>query len=189
MTQELDLLRTARADLQARVEQIGADQWDLPTPCDDWTVRDLVAHLTAGNQMSVDLLNGATVDEAVARLQAAAATDNPVGDFIQASDAQEAAFAEDGAMERICHHRLGDMPGAQIVGLRLTDLSGHAWDLSRALGIDETLPQDVVEAVWERVQPLAPILPATGMFAEPQGDLADDASTQDKLLHTLGRKV
>ncbi len=28
-----------------RVRAVGADQWDAPTPCSDWTVRELVNHV------------------------------------------------------------------------------------------------------------------------------------------------
>ena len=82
----------------------------------------------------------------------------------------------------------GDMTGDQVLGLRLTDLAGHAWDLSRAIDIDETLEPRVISAIWEQIQPLIPILPSTGVFAAPEGDIADDASMQAKLLHVLGRK-
>ena len=27
------------------------DQWELPTPCAEWSVRDLVQHLITGNQL------------------------------------------------------------------------------------------------------------------------------------------
>ena len=188
MTNRLELLRMARTDMQTRIEQIADDHWDLPTPCDEWSVRDLITHLVVGTIMTVELLRGASAEDALVSSRAANLGDDLAASFVAASDIQEAAFAEPGALERICHHRLGDMTGDQVLGLRLTDLAGHAWDLSRAIDIDETLEPRVISAIWEQIQPLIPILPSTGVFAAPEGDIADDASTQAKLLHVLGRK-
>jgi hypothetical protein len=40
------LYRRACDEFDARVQAIRPDQWDAPTPCSDWTVRDLVNHVT-----------------------------------------------------------------------------------------------------------------------------------------------
>ena len=34
---------------------------------------------------------------------------------------------------------MGDLPGAEILGFRIGDITVHAWDLARALGVDEAL--------------------------------------------------
>src|SRR5271154_4749266 len=38
-------LTIAQAEIRRRVAAIGAEQWSLPTPCSEWDVADLVAHL------------------------------------------------------------------------------------------------------------------------------------------------
>ena len=38
-----ELHKRACAQVTTRVERIAAGQWDLPTPCTEWNVRDLVA--------------------------------------------------------------------------------------------------------------------------------------------------
>jgi uncharacterized protein (TIGR03083 family) len=38
------------------VAQVGPEQWDIPTPCAEWSVRTLVGHLIAGRQVYRGLL-------------------------------------------------------------------------------------------------------------------------------------
>ena len=59
-----DLLPTAQCQFLGTLELVGAGDWDRPTPCDAWLVRDLVAHLVSGEQMAVALLDGASTEEA-----------------------------------------------------------------------------------------------------------------------------
>jgi uncharacterized protein (TIGR03083 family) len=57
---------SADADRYARVSRgfddrlrgVGPDQWSLPTPCSEWTVRDLVAHVIDTQRRVMALLGG-----------------------------------------------------------------------------------------------------------------------------------
>ena len=40
---------------------IGPDQWELPSTCEGWSVRELVNHLTTGNHWAAELTAGRTV--------------------------------------------------------------------------------------------------------------------------------
>jgi uncharacterized protein (TIGR03086 family) len=40
------------------VAAVRADQWQLPTPCTDWTVRRLLDHLVGGNRLATRVLRG-----------------------------------------------------------------------------------------------------------------------------------
>jgi uncharacterized protein (TIGR03083 family) len=40
-----EMLGRALDGLDQRVRAVGEDQWALVTPCDEWTVRDLVNHV------------------------------------------------------------------------------------------------------------------------------------------------
>jgi uncharacterized protein (TIGR03083 family) len=44
-------MRQERHELRALLKQVRSDQWDRPTPCADWTVRDLAAHLLAWDDL------------------------------------------------------------------------------------------------------------------------------------------
>jgi uncharacterized protein (TIGR03083 family) len=50
-----DTIENYHRALTAFDEIIGAvqpDQWANPTPCPDWTARDIAGHVTGGQQMS-----------------------------------------------------------------------------------------------------------------------------------------
>jgi uncharacterized protein (TIGR03083 family) len=60
---ELELHAVAMDEFGLRVGMIREDQWDAPTPCEGWTVRDLVDHLVVEQLWVPALLGGATVAE------------------------------------------------------------------------------------------------------------------------------
>ena len=42
----------------ARVRAVAADQWDGPTPCTDWNVRELVNHVVGEDAWTMPLMRG-----------------------------------------------------------------------------------------------------------------------------------
>jgi len=185
----LDILSRAAADFETRLVAVGPEQWDVPTPNTEWTVRDMVAHVVRGNEMAIALLNGATTDEARDALNTERPLTDPLAEFRSSTAAQAAAFARPDVASMTCHHPLMDVSGEQLLGFRFMDLSLHAWDLARALGLDETLDQDVVAAVWENMSPLAPFIGTLGIFGEgPSTTLSEDAPLQERLLDLTGRR-
>lgn len=186
---QIDLLATATTEFARRIAAIGDDQWDLPTPCADWNVNQLVSHLVGGNRMAVMMLEGASRDEALAVLGGLPLGDDALTTFTQGAEEQLAAFRKEGALERICHHPAGDLPGSVVLGFRISDLSLHAWDLARAVGADEMLPDELVEFVWDSVQPMVPIIAEIGIFGPgPSGTLTEDDDLQLRLLDLTGRR-
>jgi len=188
-TDPADLLEQATAAFAGRLAAVTSDQWDQPSSCDGWTVRDLVGHVLGGNAMTVALLHGASADEAMVFLAGLPVDDDAIAQFAANAAAQLDAFRADGASERICHHPMGDMPGAQVAGFRIGDLTLHTWDLAHSTGGDETLPAPLVERVWADLQPMAPMIGSIGLFGDgPTGTVADDAPLQTRLLDLAGRR-
>src|SRR6476646_6337084 len=46
------MIHRERAGLAGDLEQLTPEQWDSPSECDGWTVRDVVAHMTASSMIS-----------------------------------------------------------------------------------------------------------------------------------------
>ena len=67
-----------------------------------------------------------------------------------------------------------------------SDITIHTWDLARATGTDETLPEELVRAVWEYFEPQIEDLAATGLYAAPV-DVDEHAPLQVRLLAVTGR--
>ena len=175
---EIALLRHAGAEFERRLAAITPDQLLQPTPCEEWTVRDLVSHVVGESIMSVRLLHGADAESAMVGLDGDILGDDASTAFATAASAEHAAFEEPGATERIVHHPAMDMPGAQLLGFRIGGLTLHAWDLARASGGDETLDSELVEAVWAQLSPMAPFITQTGVFGPgPSGEVGSGCPT------------
>ena len=187
MAQMADLV-TAQREASRRVGAITADQWTLPTPCEGWTVRDLVVHLVEGSHMVVRLLDGATKEEAIGVFGAAHGADL-AGELDEGLAAERTAFERPGASDMTVHHPAGDLTGQVLLGFRTGDYLVHSWDLARATGDDEALPAETVGTVWEDLQPMAPIIGTIGAFGSgPSGTVPDDAPLQQRLLDLVGRR-
>ncbi|MBW3669068.1 MAG: TIGR03086 family protein [Actinobacteria bacterium] len=185
-----EVLDRATSEFEKRVRQVRDDQWDAPTPCEGWTVRDLVHHVVGADVMAVRLLEGSSTEDAMAVMATDVLGDDHVGAFVSARDAMVSALREERALERTCHHPIGDIPGAQLLGFRIADHTLHAWDLARAIGADEQLDPDLVAAVWQGMQPLAPFIGSMGLFGSgPTGEVPEDAPLQARLLDLAGRRA
>ena len=82
----------------------------------------------------------------------------------------------------------GGMPKQQVLGLLITDLLVHSWDLARSLGVDETLPPAAVEAALIGLQRMPEEQLRSGAMFAPAVEVADDASAQDRLIAFTGRR-
>jgi uncharacterized protein (TIGR03086 family) len=171
----------------ARVHTVRDDQWRASTPCTEWTVRDLVNHLTVEQLWVRPMLDGMTVQEVGDIFDGDQLADDPVGAWERASAAAVEALREPGAMKRTVHLSYGDTPASAYCAQMTTDATVHAWDLSRAIGADEDLPDELATAALHEVEPYANGLHKSGMFAPPIEPSAG-ADDQTRLLSLLGRQ-
>ncbi|MGY4970018.1 TIGR03086 family metal-binding protein [Streptomyces nigrescens] len=186
-----EILRThgeALALFGTRVHAVRDDQWDAPTPCTEWSVRDLVNHLTA-EQLWVPRLvrDGAAITDVGSDFDGEVLGDDPAAVWDRAAVAAVAAFSERGALDRPVQLSYGSQRAEAYCTQMMADAVVHAWDLSRAIGAEERLPGHLATAALREVEPYAPGLAASGLFApamEPPAD-ADDLT---RLLCLLGRR-
>jgi uncharacterized protein (TIGR03086 family) len=189
MTDPLPFLRQATDLFDDRLAAVTRDQWTLPTPCTEWTVRDLVDHVTGGNRWAVAVLDGEQPGVALEAALGPGFGDDILDDYRQAAEAQYKGFASDGALARTCHHFVGDIDGNAFSWLRIADLAVHAWDLARATGGKEDMGQELVMAVWAVQSPRTQMIAKAGMFGTgASGTLDYEAPLQDRLLDMLGRR-
>ena len=182
-------LERAGQQFASTVRLVGEDQWSLPTPCDGWTVRELVGHVASGCRMATALAGGGSRNDAIAVLGVDHLGHDPTSSIDAALAAQLEAFAQPDVDGQLFHHPAGDMPGAQVLRFRITDLLVHRWDLARAIGADETLDPDLVAEVWNGIAPMIPMMATSGVFGTgPSGTLVDDAALQTRLLDAMGRR-
>lgn len=187
MSDLLELQQQATEEFGRRVDAIGADQWDQPTPCTDWNVRALVNHLVYEDLWAPHLARGETIEQVGDRYEGDQLGSDPKSAWRRASEAALAAFRERGALDRTVHLSYGDEPAAGYLSQLVTDHVLHAWDLARGIGTDDTLDPALVAWTWEMIQPHEEMLRHSGLFGE-RVDIPADADDQTKLLAFVGRR-
>ncbi|MEV6670702.1 TIGR03086 family metal-binding protein [Streptomyces sp. NPDC051162] len=171
-----------------RVHAVDPGQWGDPTPCTEWTVRELVNHLTAEQLWVPPLLDGASLADLGDSLDGDVLGDDPAATWDAAATAAREAFGAPGALERTVQLSYGPTAADAYASQMISDAVVHAWDLSRAIGADERLPAALVEFTRREVEPYAGTLSGTGLFADPV-ETSAGADAQTRLLAQLGRKA
>ena len=167
------------------ISNIRADQWSAPTPCTDWTVRQVVNHLTGMNRVFAALLASQPPPP---RPSADHIEDDPAGAYRHSAAALQAAFGRPGVLERTYQGPLGSATGAERLKIRLYDLLAHGWDLAQATEQPAGLPDDLAaqSLVFARTQLTDQARP--GRFG-PAQIVADQAPAIERLVAFLGRPV
>lgn len=181
MTAISERYRALSAELTRRVEAVPADRWDDPSPCPDWSARDVLRHL-------IDNLRDIPGHAGQSPVLTKSVDDDPAAAWAEARDAvqsllddpERASLTYEGYFGRTSLEATID----KFLGL---DLLIHGWDIARATGQDETLPADQVGRVYADALSLSDNLRAGGVCG-PAVEVADDAPEQDKLLAHLGRQ-
>jgi uncharacterized protein (TIGR03086 family) len=116
----------AQAVFAGVLANVEPHQLEDPTPCEEWTVRELIEHVIRGNELVA--IRAGLRGEGGAR----------DGDFAEAHrvSALEAqgVFGGPEGMTRTFELAVGPMPGSMFVWIRTSDALVHAWDLAKATG-------------------------------------------------------
>jgi uncharacterized protein (TIGR03086 family) len=187
----VDQLGTALDAAGELIAGITPEQWSRPTPCTDWDVRALVAHLSVGNHLFASALGNSASSPARARTQLAGATGNHhlVAAYRDSAEAVLAAFGRPGALGRTVEVPFGTVPGAVALHLRLTEVLVHGWDLAQATGQGGAFDEDLAEQelAFTR-EALGALPPGRSPFAPPT-PAPDTAPALDRLAACLGRRL
>ena len=181
----LGALNAATDEFGRRLRLVGEQAWVLSTPCSDWDVHHLTAHVIGGNRFAVHVIGGMTAKEAIEQVMSSPQLgDDAVAAWRSTRAAQIAAFHADAALHRPIDHPLGEISGRQLLDVRVFDITLHAWDLARSLGADERLDPDLVDVVLAIVENGPPGL---GFGIGQLGHVPPTASAQARLLDLTGR--
>ena len=181
----LDALDRASGEFRDRLALVGAADWARTTPCDEWDVRFLVAHVVGGNRFATDVLSGTTarlaLESVMSRPQLGI---DPLIDYDASTVQQRASFRRHGALDSICDHLAGAITGEQFLVMRVFDISVHAWDLADALAQDDHLDEALCSTVLSE---LAGLADDSGFGIVPIGRATERDDPQTRLLDVAGR--
>ena len=176
------------AETNRVIGQIAPDQLDNQSPCDEWTVRDLLNHITGGATMFATCVrDGSISDEQMGALMVGDNLgDDYRGAFRDASEAAIAAFGEPGAVDRMVTLPFGTMPAGVALNIAVFDVSIHTWDLARATGQGMELDADTLETAYALAQVMIPDMRTNGVVGEEVA-ISPDAPLEDRLAALAGR--
>lgn len=135
-----DLHRRAGGMATDVIGRVRPDQLRNATPCSDWNVRALIGHVVGGNLKFAAMVageHGPGPDED-------ALGDDLLAGFVNSFDGLSAVFDRGGFLEQVFPTPLGDGPGELLVGLRITELTVHSWDVAAATGQARDLDPELV---------------------------------------------
>lgn len=169
------------------MHKVGLTDWDSPTPCADWTVRDLVNHIVGEQLWVPDILAERTVAEVGDKFDGDQLHDDPLYAWQEASSTARAAWLQPGAVERTVHLSYGDVPAEEYGWQMTTDLAVHGWDLATALGADAGISDELASTLLAYIEPQIGAWSGSGMFADPV-PVPADAPAPTRLIALLGRQ-
>ncbi|MCH1868426.1 maleylpyruvate isomerase family mycothiol-dependent enzyme [Nocardioides sp. CFH 31398] len=164
-----------RADRFAAALDLAGGRGDATTPCDGWTVADVVAHVVDTERDFLDR-HGLPVP--------APSGDDPGARWRAHADAVAAVLTEDVAARPYDGYFGPTTIGATMADFYGWDLEVHAWDVAVAAGASYEIPD--ADTLSRLADGWGPALHSEGICGPPV-PVPDDASASDRLLGRLGR--
>jgi uncharacterized protein (TIGR03086 family) len=171
------------------VDKVEPSQLGNPTLCTEWSVRDIINHVTGGGTMFAECVEGPVPDDRLGQLMGG---DNLGDDYKGAFHAMSArvrtSFATPGVLDKTVTLPFGVMPAGVALAIAIMDVTTHACDIAAATGqtFDDTALLE--QALESGQQMIGPELRVPGVFDAEQ-PAPPDATAADKLLAFAGRKI
>ncbi len=173
--------RVARG-FSARLEGCPPDKLDGPSPCQQWTGRDVANHVVQVHRRVLAALDGSDAREPEVDEDLLLA-------FGEVSEAVSAALVDPARATKTVAGIFGEQQLEQLVGrLLCADTLVHTWDLARANAQDDRLDADALTKALEFPTPIDEAIRRPGGFG-PKLVPSPDADVQTQLLAFTGRRV
>ena len=179
-------LAGAGEQLAKLIDSVRKEDLDRPTPCAEYDVRGLLAHVVDGMHRFAEL--GESGSE-----QTPQPDPDPEGGwtaaYAEARTRLAAAWADDGRLAVPMTVPWGTMPGGVVLCGTVMEQVTHTWDLARALGTGTgELDQDLAGfALGTAQQAVQPERRGEGVPFGPVREAPEGADTYGKLAAWLGR--
>lgn len=142
----MKMARAERTDLAAFLATLTASEWQAPSLCDKWSIKDVVAHMVSYEELNIIGLVKRFIKGRIVR-----ANEVGVKEFAPMSPQELLQFLEAHLEPRGLTAGFGGM-------IALVDGTVHHQDIRRALGRHRVVPVDRLE----RILPLVPTNPRLG---------------------------
>ena len=167
------------------VHQVPAEKWDDPSPCEDWSARQVLGHLIGVQRIGLDIMAGKPVAPS---LEPVPVGSDPAAEWDDiAGKVRETMRGVD--LNREVESPRGKRTIAQGVAFPVLDLFMHSWDIGKATGVDVQIPNDVVEYAFDFFGKLPEQMLRTAKTFGPEQRAPEGADATTRLMAFAGRRV
>lgn len=126
------------------VVRLQPDDWERPSPCEDWRAVDVLGHVGAAVDLGTNLLRGRQVEWKPVDPPGAAVEGDPAAWWqSRVPDAKDAMVGVD--LTQVVESPMGSRTIAEGLSFPGIDLFVHAWDIGASAGVRVAIPDEVVE--------------------------------------------
>jgi hypothetical protein len=177
------------------VARIGDRQWEMPMPATFAlrqtttvpTLREVINYHAYDDSWVPDMLAGLTMDEAGAdKFDGDLLGGDPIASFSAIVDKACAAATGVRDLDQVAHLSFGEYPIREYLWQINFFRGVRAYEISRLIGTDPSLPPTLVQGLWNEVSPNAEEWRTIGVFG-PAVAVPADAPLMDRLLGLTGR--
>lgn len=147
-----DLLARTYDVVRVPLAQVDDTHLDLPTPCTEWALRDLLGHAVG----EIDMFTAAVVASG-APTAGGRAEGTPVERFDAAVGRNLAAWRAHDDPEATLSLPFGQFPAEVVAQINQFDSLVHAWDIGVSLGLPVALPADLSDVAMKLALVRAPM--------------------------------
>lgn len=180
-----ELFRKTIQSASGCVKHVRTDEYNEPTPCSEWNLKQLLNHLVYEVVWVPPLLEGQTIEQVGDKFEGDLLGDDPVDAWQKAADAAVAAV-DKSDLESIVHVSYGDIPARQYIMEMCNDVLIHGWDVGQAIHCSVIFENEVAQAIYDHMSPHMQAY-RDGGFIGAEVKVPEDAPIQTKLLAIMGR--
>ncbi len=162
------------------IKTTAADTLGNPTPCPEFTVKDLLEHKVMVMRRVAAIGRG----EHWSSVDTETQDDGWHESFIDAAHQTQVAWTDPAKLEQVYEVPWGEIPGVPLMLTYTAELATHGWDLAHATGRDLTIDDDLLRGALMAIQ----FVPAEGRDHEdvPFSDVVDPGPDAPVLLQIAG---
>lgn len=166
----------------AKIAAVPDDRWSSPSPCENWTARDIVAHVVSTQGMFLGFVGRSLGD-------IPSVEDDPLGAFTAARKVVQRDLEDPTLAAEEFEGGMGTMKFETAVDRFLNfDLVVHGWDLARATGLDDRIPPADLERIRVAAEGFGDAMRGPNAFG-PEVEPPAGADDQQRVLAFLGRRA
>lgn len=185
-TQGIEVLTQAHAYLAEVVAAVPEQAWGAPTPCSEWTVRQVLNHARIDQQAYGLAITGGRPDSDPFH-PADALDGDPAVELDKVLRAVADAYAGLPADAEQAPTPLGPLPVPLAAAAAAMDAAVHAWDIAVATGQDRPLSGQLADGIRPAAERLVDHLRDAYQVFAPARESAPGYDSAEELLAFLGR--